>query len=66
MERTQCYCFVIESIVLSKNKSRFLFLKKNHSKFTTLKKKSIVLIINKYNLISTIFYLNKKKLKIVI
>ena len=59
MERTPCYCFAIEPIVLLKNESRFSFLKtKNHSKFTTLQKKYIVSIINKYKLLSSIFYLN--------
>ena len=65
MERTQCCCFAIEPIVLFNNESRFPFLEtKNHSKFTTSQKKYIVLIINKYKLSSTIFYLNNKKITI--
>ena len=63
MERTHSYCFAIEPIVLFKNKSRLPFLNtKGHSKVTTLQKKYIVLIISKYKLLSTIFYLNNKKI----
>ena len=61
MERTQCYCFAIEPIVLFQDELQFPFHKtKNRSKFTALQKKYIVLIINKYKLLSTIFYLNNK------
>ena len=60
--KAQCYCFATEPMVLLKKKSRFPFFEiKNHTKFTTLQNKYIVLIINKYKLLSTIFYLNNKK-----
>ena len=62
-KKTQCYCFAIEPIALFKNESRFPFLEmQSHSKFIALQKKYIVLIINKYILSKTIFYLNNKKL----
>ena len=60
--KAQCYCFATEPMVLLKKKSRFPFFEiKNHTKFTTLQNKYIVLIINKYKLLSTTFYLNNKK-----
>ena len=57
MAKTQCYCFATKPILLIKKESRFQFREtKNHSKFTALQNKYMVLIINGYKLLSTMFF----------